>query len=181
MTNTTTRRTPPAVRQEAHALAFLRTLPAGTHRAPDVRADYESSAAEHGVVPLGRTTFHSRAAEALGRRWSTASGEVYRVASDWTISDALKAFSRDYPAERDALDGFLPGVYVPEPGSRVPATVFFADFQAFAAEHRIIELQRWSSQAFYRALEERGYVRKRSTGGKYDILGVRSLVGPARR
>ena len=36
MTDTTTRRTPPAVRQGAHALAFLQTLTADTHRAPDV-------------------------------------------------------------------------------------------------------------------------------------------------
>jgi hypothetical protein len=172
MTNTTTRRTPPAVRQEAHALAFLQTLSAGTHRAPDVYAYYEASATEHGAVPLGRTTFHSRAAEALGRRWSAASGDVYRVASDWTISDALHAFARDYPAERDALDGFLPGVYVSEPSSRVAATAVFADFEAFAAKHGLIELRRWSRQAFYRALEERGYVRKRSTGGKFVVLGL---------
>lgn len=172
MTDTTIRRTPPAARQKAHSLAFLRTLTAGTHRAPAVYADYEASAIEHSVVPLGRTTFYSRADEAIGPRWGAGNGDVYRVASGLQTPDALLAFSRDYPAERDALDGFLPGVYVPEPGSRVPATAVFADFEAFAAEHRLIELRRWSRQAFYRALEERGYERKRSTGGQFVVVGI---------
>lgn len=179
MTDTTTRRTPPAVRQDAHALAFLQTLLAGTHRAPDVHADYEASATAHGVVPLGRTTFYSRADEALGPRWSTGSGDIYRVATGSETPDALQAFSLDYRAERDALDGFLPGVYVSAPGSRVPATAAFADFEAFAAEHDLIELRRWSRHAFYRALEERGYVRKRSTGGKFVVLDMRKHVSPS--
>lgn len=173
MTDTTTRRTPPAVRQEEHALAFLHSLATGTHRAPDVHAYYEASATEHGVVPLGRTTFYRHADQVIGPRWPAGNGDVYRVASDWTVPGALEAFSRDYPAERDALAGFLPGIYQPEPGSRAVATTLFADFEAFAATHRILELQRWSNRAFYAALEERGYVRKRSTGGKFVVEGVR--------
>ena len=124
-------------------------------------------------MPNRRTAFYRCADNVIGPCWTTGRGDVYRVASDWTVFDALHAFSRDYPAERDALDGFLLGVYVPEPGSRVVVTALFADFQAFAAEHRIIELQRWSSQAFYRALGERGYARRRSTGGKYVVLDLR--------
>ena len=173
MTNTTTRVTPPAVRRDAHASAFLQSLTAGTHRASDVHNDYVNSAAKHGTVPLGRTSFYRHADQVIGRRWPAGSGDVYRVASDWTVPGALQAFSRDYPAERDALEGFLPGVYQPEPGSRAVATTLFADFEAFAAMHHIIELQRWSNRALYGALEERGYVRKRSTGGKFVVLGVR--------
>lgn len=172
MTDTTIRRTPPAARQAAHAAAFLATLAAGTHSVGGVHAAYEASATECTVAPLGRTTFYRQASQSLGPRWSTGEGDIFRVASGTTNPDALRDFARDYPIERDALDGFLPGVYVAEVGSRVAATTLFADFEAFAAMHRIIELQRWSNRAFYGALEERGYERKRSTGGKFVVLGV---------
>ena len=83
----------------------------------------------------------------------------------------------DYRAASDVLEGFLPGIYVADEGSRVEATKVFAAFQAYADEGNYLDLKKWSSRALYRALEERGYTRKRSTGGKFVIQGLR----PSRR
>lgn len=163
-------------RRQAHAQAFLSTYPLGTHKASDVHAAYEASASEHGVTPLGRGTFYSEADRVLGLRWRKGNVDVYRVARDFSAPTG-PLIARNAPFERavatDVLEGFLPGVYVPDPASRMEAPVLFAAFEAYAAEHRLVELRRWSNQRFYRALEERGYVRKRSTGGKFVVLGVR--------
>jgi hypothetical protein len=163
-------------RQHDHAQRFLRTYPLGTHKASEVHAAYEASASEHGVAPLGRGTFYREADLVLGLRWRKGNVDVYRVARD---SDAptLSMADVDDPVGRpeasDALEGFLPGVYVPDAACRVEAPVLFAAFEAYAAEHGLLELRRWSNQRFYRVLEDRGYVRKRSTGGRFVVLGVR--------
>jgi len=162
--------------QQAHAQSFLSTYPLGTHKASDVHAAYEASASAHGVAPLGRGTFYSEADLVLGLRWWKGNADVYRVARD-PDAPTVPLTDRNAPLERpkatDVLEGFLPGVYVPHPASRMEAPALFAAFGAYAEKHQLIELRRWSSQRFYRALAERGYVRKRSTGGKFVVLGVR--------
>ncbi|OII27539.1 hypothetical protein [Frigoribacterium sp. MCBA15_019] len=163
-------------RQHAHAQVFLSTYPLGTHKASDVKAAYEASASEYGVTPLGRGTFYSEADLVLGLRWRKGGADVYRVARDLDEPSVPMIGWSTPPVPQkatDVLEGFLPGVYVPDPASRMEAPVLFAAFEAYAAEHRLIELRRWSNQRFYRALEERGYMRKRSTGGKFVVLGVR--------
>lgn len=87
--------------------------------------------------------------------------------------EVVQTGTAEYRATSDVLEGFLPGEYVPDPGGRVEATVLFGAFQAYADNGNFLDLKRWSSRAFYGALEERGYVRKRSTGGKFVVLGVR--------
>jgi putative DNA primase/helicase len=92
--------------------------------------------------------------------------------------DVVQTGTAEYRATSDVLEGFLPGVYVADPGGRVEAPTLFAAFQAYADEGNFLDLKRWSSRAFYGALEERGYVRKRSTGGKFVVLGVRKVRHP---
>lgn len=162
--------------QQTHAQAFLSTYPLGTHKASDVHAAYEVSASEHGVAPLGRGTFYTEADRVFGLRWRKGKADVYRVARDPdapVLSMVEPADPVERPEATDALEGFLPGVYVSDPASRMEAPVLFAAFEEYTAEHRLIELRRWSNQRFYRALAERGYERKRSTGGKFVVLGVR--------
>lgn len=79
-----------------------------------------------------------------------------------------------YRESSDVLHGFLPGEYVQDtnaPGVLAPR--LFQEFQEWADEHNMIDLKKWSSRAFYRSLEERGVVRKRSTGGKFLVMGLR--------
>jgi len=87
--------------------------------------------------------------------------------------DVVQTGTAEYRATSDVLEGFLPGVYVADEGSQIEAKTLFTAFQAYADEGNFLDLKRWSNRAFYGALEERGYVRKRSTGGKFVVRGVR--------
>ena len=87
--------------------------------------------------------------------------------------DIVRSGTADYRAGSDVLEGFLPGVFVAEAGAKVEATGVFKAFLEYADEGNYLDLKRWSSRALYRALEERGYTRRRSTGGKFVIEGLR--------
>jgi putative DNA primase/helicase len=87
---------------------------------------------------------------------------------------SVSAATTAYRESSDVLHGFLPGEYVADPDAPgVLATRLFQEFQEWADEHNMLDLKKWSSRAFYRALEERGIVRKRSTGGVFLIKGLR--------
>src|SRR5690606_13178130 len=84
----------------------------------------------------------------------------------------IRDSTREYRTESDVLDGFVPGVYVADENGRVENTVIFRAFQEYADEGNYLDLKKWSARALYRALEERGFVRKKS-GGKNYFLGLR--------
>ncbi len=98
------------------------------------------------------------------REWYAEGLDDPRVIQDAT---------REYRAASDVLDGFLPGVYVADPAGRVEAKKVFQDFQTYADEGNYLDLKKWSNRALYRALEERGYTRRRGTGGRFVIEGIR--------
>ncbi|WGH20329.1 DNA primase/helicase [Arthrobacter phage MaGuCo] len=85
----------------------------------------------------------------------------------------IRNSTREYRETSDALYGFLPGVYVPDPAGRVEAKTVFTAFQDYADEGNYLDLRKWSNRALYGALEERGFPRRRSTGGKFVIEGIR--------
>ncbi|USL85056.1 DNA primase [Arthrobacter phage SWEP2] len=85
----------------------------------------------------------------------------------------IRDSTREYRETSDALYGFLPGVYVADPGGRVEAKSVFSAFQDYADEGNYLDLRKWSNRALYAALEERGFPRRRSTGGKFVIEGIR--------
>ncbi|AYN58520.1 DNA primase [Arthrobacter phage Liebe] len=85
----------------------------------------------------------------------------------------IRDSTREYRETSDALYGFLPGVYVPDPAGRVEAKTVFTAFQDYADEGNYLDLRKWSNRALYGALEERGFPRRRSTGGKFVIEGIR--------
>jgi putative DNA primase/helicase len=87
--------------------------------------------------------------------------------------DIIRDSTREYRATSDALYGFIPGVYVADPDGKVEAKSVFQAFQDYADEGNYLDLRRWSNRALYAALEERGYPRRRSTGGKFVITGIR--------
>jgi len=101
-----------------------------------------------------------------------------RGAREWYASGLgeptiVRSSTAEYRSGSDVLEGFIPGVYVEDETGRVEATVVFKAFLEYADEGNYGDLKRWSSRALYRALEERGFQRKRSTGGKFVILGLR--------
>lgn len=90
-----------------------------------------------------------------------------------TVESATAAY-REFS---DALNGFVPGEYVRDSEAKgIIATDLFAKFQDWADEHNMLDLKKWSSRGFYRALEERGFVRRRTTGGKSLIVGIRRAL-----
>jgi putative DNA primase/helicase len=85
-----------------------------------------------------------------------------------TIRNSTKA----YRETSDVLNGFFPGVYVADEGGRVVQSQLFRDFQEWSDTNNYLDLKRWSSRAFYAALEERGLVRKKSHGAQC-FYGIR--------
>jgi len=84
--------------------------------------------------------------------------------------------TREYRDQSNALDGFLPGIYVFDQNGRVDSSKVFADFQQYADEGNYLDLKRWSQRALYGAIEEhKGVTRKRSTGGKNVFIGIRRV------
>ena len=87
--------------------------------------------------------------------------------------DVIREGTREYREASDVLNGFVPGVFVPDPDGKVEAKTVFKAFQEYADEGNYLDLKKWSNRALYAALEERGYPRRRSTGGKFVIVGLR--------
>ncbi|QWY81865.1 DNA primase/helicase [Microbacterium phage Honk] len=86
--------------------------------------------------------------------------------------ESVKNATKDYREQSDVLEGFLPGEYLADPAGKVEAPVLFRAFQDYAQEHNHRDLLGWSSRAFYQALGERGFV-KRKSHGKWIIDGLR--------
>jgi putative DNA primase/helicase len=89
---------------------------------------------------------------------------------------AIKAATKEYRETSDVLNGFFPGEYVPDVRGRVSQTALFHAFQQWADANNYLDLKKWSSRAFYGALEERGLTRKKSNGERcfYGIRRARA-------
>jgi putative DNA primase/helicase len=99
-------------------------------------------------------------------------GEWYR--DGLRDPDVIRAAVRGYREQSDVLGDFIGegGRYLPDPAGRVPATTLFHDFQAWADEENFGDLRKWSSRAFYAAVEERGFERVKSHGERM-FVGLR--------
>lgn len=86
--------------------------------------------------------------------------------------DVIRNATKGYREASDALEGFFPGRWIPDPDGRVTPLTLFHDFQAWADEGNFLDLRRWSSRAFYAALEERGIQRKK-VHGAHVFIGIR--------
>lgn len=100
-----------------------------------------------------------------------------RGAGEWFAGglqdpEVIRTATTAYRTESDALDGFVPGVFVSDPDGRVDNADLFHAFQEYADEGNYLDLKRWSARAFYRALEERGFTRHKSNGTPY-FAGIR--------
>lgn len=103
---------------------------------------------------------------------------VVRGAVDWYANglqdpSRIKDATAEYRATSDIMEGFLPGVYIKDENGKVEATSVFKAFQEWADSENHLDLKKWSSRAFYGAMEERQVIRKRSTGGKFVLQGIR--------
>lgn len=84
-----------------------------------------------------------------------------------TITDGVA----DFRGESDILAEFIDEMVV-DGEARTPTTAMFQEFQGWADRENHLDLARWSSRAFYRGLEERGFPRVKS-GGQRFVVGIR--------
>lgn len=104
----------------------------------------------------------------------------------WAVAGSIEWFNKglqdpdrvtdgveQYREESDVLYEFLQGEWKPGDG-RVPQTELFHSFQDWAEAGNFKDLTQWSSRAFYRAIEERGYARVRSNGTSSFVGLVRA-------
>ncbi|WP_144722261.1 phage/plasmid primase, P4 family [Cellulosimicrobium sp. TH-20] len=104
----------------------------------------------------------------------------------WAVQGAVQWFAgglqdppvisngtKEYRETSDVLADFVPGRWVStDEDVRVKATEVFQDFREWADEGNYVDLQRWSARAFYSALEERGFSRRKVRGVMY-VAGIR--------
>jgi putative DNA primase/helicase len=85
---------------------------------------------------------------------------------------SVRDVTDSYRVQSDVLTGFLPGEW--ERGDQqdwVPRTDLFRAFQDYAEQENMGDLAKWSSRAFYRAIEERGF----PAGKRNGVLGFRNI------
>lgn len=94
-----------------------------------------------------------------------------------SVADA----SRQYRTSSDVLLGFLPGQYEhdEEETKPVQGARLWEDFQSWAEEENLRDLQGWSRRAFYGALKERGIEQRKTSQGQafYGIRRARTVRG----
>ena len=77
----------------------------------------------------------------------------------------IREATREYRETSDPLAGFFPGVLVPQPGGSVLGNIAYAKYLAWCEMENLPAKERWSRQAFYRAMEERGATRHKVAQG----------------
>lgn len=83
----------------------------------------------------------------------------------------------EYRENSNALAGFLPGIYVKgDPTDAVPLSELYSDYLNWTDEENLQNREIWTRTLFVRALEERGFQRRRRAKG-YVIVGIRK-AGP---
>jgi len=92
-------------------------------------------------------------------------------ASGMSEPDTVVKVTTDYRAQSDVLNGFIPGEWQAGDGW-VSRTTLFRSFQEYAEDGNLKDLAGWSNRAFYRAIEERGYV----AGAKNGTMGFKGLI-----
>ncbi|AVR57200.1 DNA primase/helicase [Microbacterium phage Kieran] len=107
--------------------------------------------------------------------WAIAGAvEWYRAGLQEPAS--ITAVTDDYRKQSDALVEFLSvtedSLYTKgAPSDWVARTDLFRDFQDWADAENFMDLKGWSSRAFYRAIEERGYPAAKRNG----VMGFRGI------
>lgn len=105
-------------------------------------------------------------------------GAVQWYATGLMDPASVRQATSDYKGTSDRLDGFLPGVYEFDPNGSVSGPQLYRDYQTWCDHEELPDKERWSRNAVYASLEERGCTLKRDNKGK-QIQGV-SKVGVAR-
>lgn len=114
-------------------------------------------------------------AEAEGILAWAVEGARQWYASGLQDPSQIKDATAEYRAASDILEGFFGehGQYEKtDPEKKVEAIKVFHDFQEWADSQNMLDLKKWSSRAFYGAMEERKVIRRRGTGGKFYLYGI---------
>lgn len=93
-------------------------------------------------------------------------GSIEWFANGLQEPPVVKNATAEYRETSDALAGFLPGVWVrDERGGRVEGKTLFDTYLDWAQEENLPAREIWTRQTFFRALEERGFPKRRGKAG----------------
>ena len=103
--------------------------------------------------------------------WAVA-GAVEWYANGLGDPDTVVNATKEYRENSDALDGFLPGVYIKGgPEDAVLAQELYNDYLTWTDDENLSQREIWSRRFFYTALEERGYKKVKRNRGR-AFLGI---------
>lgn len=93
-------------------------------------------------------------------------GSIEWYASGLQEPAVVRNATAEYRETSDALAGFLPGVWTKDAaGGRVEGKILFDTYLDWAAEENLPVREIWTRQTFFRALEERGFPKRRGKAG----------------
>lgn len=94
--------------------------------------------------------------------------------------DVVRDATKEYRQTSDALAGFLPGLMVADASApRFDGGDLYRHYLEWADEENLPLKERWTRQAFYGALEERGFMRKKTNKGvAFEGIRRRRLSDP---
>lgn len=93
-------------------------------------------------------------------------GSIEWFAGGLKEPDVVRNATAEYRETSDALAGFLPGQFVKDPhAGRVDGKILFDTYLEWAAEENLPAREIWTRQTFFRALEERGFPKRRGKRG----------------
>jgi putative DNA primase/helicase len=98
-------------------------------------------------------------------------------AADWFatgLNDPAEVVnaSDEYRRTSDALAGFFPGVLVEDPAATMVGGEAFNTYLEWCEAENLPQRERWTRQAFYRAMEERSITSKKTNKG-IALVGIR--------
>ena len=86
--------------------------------------------------------------------------------------DLIVQATQEYRETSDALAGFFPGILVRDETARISGSDAFQSYLDWCEAENLPGRERWTRQAFYQAMEERGVVKRRGSKGMV-LVGVR--------
>ncbi|MBM7770612.1 putative DNA primase/helicase [Actinokineospora baliensis] len=155
-------------------------LMATNHR-PDVRGQDDGFWRRTRLIPFRRSFGPGERDPLLSRKLAEEATGIaawaVRGATEWYTGgladpDTVSSAVAEYRQQSDLLDGYLPGVLVPDPSGSILLKDAFAAFEDWRDAEQVEQVAKWGNRTLLRHLESRRVAATRTKQGK-TLLGIR--------
>ncbi|MBR9840396.1 MAG: hypothetical protein GYB50_21260 [Rhodobacteraceae bacterium] len=166
------------MRQDAFEFVPKFTLIVDANTKPRIRTTDPAMQARMTLIPF-RASFIGREDRGLPDKLKAEAPQILRWAIEgavaWhreglSIPAAVEAASRDYLESEDTIAHFIEEETIPDAGGKVSVGAVYEAYVRWAEIERVPAA---SKRAFGDMMEERGFERRKATGGKRVLVGLR--------